>query len=92
MLDDHTRDRCNKAAGMAGHNGWDLFETMDRLCLLMTSDQRRQVEVQTVQSLWSQLDQQQDFLLASLGGDQTVTGAVRGVMKFIELYAQTLEK
>jgi hypothetical protein len=92
MLDDNTRSRCHSAAAVAERNGWDLFETMDRLCLLTTDDQRRQVEIRTVQSLWSQLDQQQDFLLASLGGDQTVTGAVRGVMKFIELYAQTLEK
>jgi hypothetical protein len=92
MLDDETRTDCKHAEQIALRDGRDLFEIMDRVGLLVTRDRHREIETNIVQVLLGQLSSQQTFLLASLGGDQSVTGAVNGVLKFVELFARTLEK
>lgn len=91
MLDDSTRARCKHAAEMALRDGRDLFETLEKAGLLVTRDRQREIEIDTVHTLLAQLDQSQPFILAGFGGDQTVTGAVRGVVKFVELFAKSLQ-
>lgn len=91
MLDETTRARCHHAEAMATRDGRDLFETLEKAGLLLTGDKQREVEIATIHSLLAQLDQSQPYILAGFGGDQTVTGAVNGVIKFVELFAKTLK-
>lgn len=92
MLDDYTRASLRHAEVIALRDGRDLFETMESAGLLMTKDREREISIQAIHSLLAQLDQQQSFILAGLGGGQTITGAVRGFFRFCELYAETLAK
>lgn len=91
MLDDYTRAACRHAEKMATQNGWDLYETLERAGLLLTKEKRTMVEVAALSALLVQLEDQQSFVLAGFGGDQSITGAVKGVLKFIELFARNLQ-
>jgi hypothetical protein len=90
MLDDYTRGRCKYAEMLSLRDGKDLFETLERAGLLVTMDRRLQIELDMLSVLLSQLESQEAFILAGFGGDQTVTGAVRGTIKFVELFQKTL--
>lgn len=75
---------------MANRNGWDLYETLERAGLLLSLDRRKLIEAAVLANLLVQLEDQQHTALAQLGGGQTVTGAVNGCTKFIELFAKSL--
>jgi len=92
MLDDQTRAACIRLEAMARRNGWDLWETLERGGIVLSSDRRAMVERGTVAALLVQLeDIPHTAFPALVNGNQTVTGAVNGVVKFIELFAKGLE-
>ena len=88
MLDDYTRTRCGAYTAQAVKEGRDIWEVLDSRALLLTEDRKRTIEAQAIEALLGQLDLQLDTALAEFGGGQTVTGAVRGVKRFIETYAK----
>jgi hypothetical protein len=89
MLDDATRAHCHHVQELAAQEGLDLFETMERAGLLVSADKRKAIEYHVLTDLLIQLGDQQDTSLAlGLGKEMTVTGAVRGVTRFIELFTK----
>ena len=92
MLDDDTRNHCHRVNEMADRQGWDLFETLDRAGLLVTTDKRVMIETSTLSALLIALEAQQPTAFSTLGGAQTVTGAVTGVIKFIEMFTKSLQR
>lgn len=89
MLDEATRAHCHYIQQLCAAEGLDLFETMEKAGLLVSADKRKGVEYNVLTELLMQLGDQQDTSLAlGLGKEMTVTGAVRGVTRFIELFTR----
>lgn len=89
MLDEPTRSHCHHIQKLAATEGLDLFETLEKAGLIVSADRRKGIEYHVLTDLLGQLGDQQDTSLAlGLGKEMTVTGAVRGVTRFIELFAQ----
>jgi hypothetical protein len=89
MLDDSTRAHCHHIQQLCTGEGLDLFEAMEKAGLLVSADKRKAIEYHVLTELLGQLGDQQDTSLAlGLGKEMTVTGAVRGVTRFIELFTQ----
>jgi hypothetical protein len=90
VLDAHTRARCHHVQQYAEREGYDLFETLEAAGLLVSEDKRALISQLTVLAAVMQLEDQQHTTLAHLGGGQTVTGAVLGCVKFLNMFAKSL--
>lgn len=90
MLDDHTRAHAEHIMALVEFEGLNLLDTLERAGLLLSDDKRIQVQRDTLHMAIAQLDQQQHTVLAQMGAAQTVSGAVRGCVKFLEHLAKAL--
>lgn len=91
MLDDHTRAHCHYVQKKAEEEGLDLFELLERAGLLVSDDKRILIQQGTMAYAIMQLEAQQHTILANIGGGQTVTGAVNGCVKFLEMFTKGLK-
>lgn len=85
-MDDETRDHCHRVREYAEDG--DLFETLERAGLLVSVDKRVMIQKAIMAFAITQLEDQQPVVLANLGGGQTVTDAVRGCVKFLEMFTR----
>jgi hypothetical protein len=92
MLDEATRGAFHLAEAQARKQGKPLMEVLDRYGLLITDDRERMLMINCIDSILAQLDEQPDTAYASLGGDQTVSGGIRGVKTYIRAYRTMLER
>lgn len=90
MLDDETRAKFHRLREYAEHEGLKLEEVLEEYGLLLSHDKGVMVQKGTLALALIQLEDQQPTILANIGGGQTVTGAVRGCVKFLEMYAKGL--
>lgn len=90
MLDDHTRAHCHHIRDLAADQGFDLFELLEQAGLLVSDDKRLMIQKSTMAFALTQLEDQQPTILANLGGEQTVTGAVKGCVRFLEMFTRGL--
>lgn len=90
MLDDATRAHCEYLNKLSAEQGLDLFETMEKAGLLLSTDKRLMVQKSTIAMAIVRLEDQQHTDLGHMGGAQTVSGAVRGCVKFLENFARSL--
>lgn len=89
MLDDETRAHCRHIRDLVEADGcMDLFETLEAAGLLVSRDKGVQIQRDILAMAAMQLESQQHTTLATLGGGQTVTGAVRGCLKFLEMFTK----
>lgn len=88
MLDEQTRAHCHHIQALCIDQGLDLFETLERAGLLVSHDKGVMVQKGILAMAIIQLEDQQHTTLAFLGGEQTVTGAVRGCVKFLEMFTK----
>lgn len=91
MLDEHTYNHCLHVQKVAEEQGMPLFATLDKAGLIVTDEKRALISQLTVAAAIMQLEDQQHTVLAALGGEQTVTGAVKGCLKFLEMFARGLK-
>ena len=91
MIDEFTRARLNEIEVEARKRGTSLFEELDRYGLLSTYAETRKSQRAALIALYQKLEDMSPTALAALGGNQTITGAVGGCLKFIELFLKTLE-
>lgn len=91
MLDEHTRNHCLHVQKMAEREGLSLFELLEQAGLLVSDDKRLLIQQGTMAFVITQLEAQQHTILANLGGGQTVTGAVNGCVKFLEMFTKGLK-
>lgn len=87
-MDDETRDRCHYIQRLAEEQTLDLFETMEHAGLIVSRDKGVMIQKAVLALAIIQLEDQQHTVLANLGGVQTVSGAVRGCLKFLEVFAK----
>lgn len=90
MLDDATRAHCLHVQKLSEDQGIPLFTLLEQAGLIVSDDKRTMIMKATIAMALSQLESQQHTILANIGGGQTVTGAVRGCVKFLEMYAKGL--
>ena len=90
MLDEATRAHCTYLEKLCTEQGLDLFETMEKAGLLLSTDKRLLVQRSTVAMALIHLEEQQHTDLAALGNGQTVSGAVRGCIRFLENFARSM--
>lgn len=90
MVDKDLKDRLDQLEAICRQNGWNLWEALDNGGLLLTPGRRLLVEETVLAVLLQRLDSQQHVTLAQLGGGQTVSGAVRGCVNFIDAFREDL--
>jgi hypothetical protein len=90
VLDEATQAHCLHVQKLAEEQGYPLFDLLERAGLIVSDDKRTMIMKATIAMALLQLEDQQHTTLAQIGGGQTVTGAVQGCIKFLELYAKGL--
>lgn len=91
MLDDETRFKFRRLQEYAAHEGYVLEEVLEEYGLLVSHDKGIMIQKGTIALALVQLEDQQHTVLANIGGGQTVSGAVRGCIKFLEMFAKGLK-
>lgn len=76
----------------AQQQGLSLVELLDKYQMLNTLDAQRKVQLDTVDYLILRMEQMQATTFGTLGGQQTVAGAVRGCLEYLKMYRKTVEK
>lgn len=92
MLDERTRSAFDLAERHATQQGIPLAEALERFGLLVTDLKERQIAIRALEILEAQLEEQPATAMASLGGNQTIAGAVAGCLKFIRFQIETWER
>ena len=90
MLDEATRAHCEYLKNLCADQNLDLFETLEKAGLLLSTDKRLMVQKSTIAMALIHLEDQQHTDLGHLGGAQTVSGAVRGCIKFLENFTRSM--
>lgn len=91
MLDDATRAHCLHVQRLAEEQGLPLWDTLEQAGLIVSDDKRKLIQQGVLAFAIMQLENQQHTVLANIGGGQTVTGAVRGCVAFLEMFTKGLE-
>ena len=90
MLDEATRAHCEYLKNLCADQNLDLFETLEKAGLLLSTDKRLMVQKSTIAMAIVHLEDQQHTDIAALSGRQTVTGAVQGCIQFLENFARSM--
>jgi hypothetical protein len=90
VLDDATLAHCLHVQKLAEEQGIPLFTLLEQAGLIVSDHKRTLIMKATIAQALMQLETQQHTVLAQIGGGQTVTGAVNGCVKFLEMYAKGL--
>jgi hypothetical protein len=92
MIDQDTQEKFLQAENRAIHDGIPLIEVLDRAGLLVTPEMIKTIARNAIGNLLRELEEFQPVTIASLGGNQTVTGAYEGCLAYIRIYTETMEQ
>lgn len=90
MIDPLTREQLHRVADLATREGSNMFELMDRAGLIATVDHNKATVGKYLDLLLAQISQFQPAQIA--GQDQTVTGAVNGMINYIRMFQDLMTK